>query len=523
MGGYTWKILRINLTVKQVNIEYLNVELTRKYLSGRGLAGKILAEEVSSNVDALSSENKLFFATGVLTGTTVPTSGRFMAVTKSPLNGRLVFSNFGGYWGSQLKFAGYDMVVLEGKSEHPAYIVIQDNLVEIKDAAHVWGKDVFTAANILKQEIGDPFIKILTIGPAGEKLSLLAVVTNDLYRAAGRSGVGAVMGSKNIKAIMVRGTGKVEIADSVELKRILTDAMRKVKGVKGIEVKTQTQTTRHRTENDACYQCPIACEHYSKRVKGEGSDPNHKSAGVLGSDLGIYDHEAIQEARDLCNKLGLDQISVSSALATGIELAQRGYIKPEELDGIPLEFGNTRGMLEWICKIAYSEGLGFKMGLGADHFVKSYGASNLSRTMKKQKASRALGDSHVGGYIISPERLGFSEKFDGTSIEGKTTWYKTFQDLSAVIDSLGLCLFTSRALGLSDYTEILNAVSGSKYTNEELLTCGERIWNNERLYDLRVGYSMTEDLADLLPQYYIERGWDETGVPMLERLNRLRM
>ncbi|SPF31885.1 aldehyde ferredoxin oxidoreductase [Candidatus Desulfosporosinus infrequens] len=493
MGGYTGKILRINLTARQANIEYLNVELASRYLSGRGLAGKILADEVSSNVDALSPENKLFFAPGVLTGTNVPTSRRFMAVTKSPLNGRLVFSNFGGYWGSQLKFAGYDMVILEGKAEHPVYIVIQDNLVEIKDAAHVWGKDAFTAADILKKEIGDQFIKILTIGPAGEKLSLLAMIINDLYRAAGRNGVGTVMGSKNIKAIMVRGTGRVETADPVELKRVLTDTMKKIKGIE-IKTHTHTQTAKHRAENDACYQCPIACEHYSKSVKGEGADLDHKCPEALGSDLGIYDDVAIQEAHDLCNKLGLDQISVSSVLATGIELAQRGYIRSEELDGIPLEFGNTNGMLDWIHKIAYSEGLGFKMGLGSDNLAKSYGASNLSRPMKKQKASRALGDED-----------------------------KTFQDLSAVIDSLGLCLFTSRALGLSDYTEIVNAVIGSKYTNEDLLTCGERIWNNERLYDLSVDCSMSEESADFLPQYYIERGWDETGVPMLERLNRLRM
>ncbi|MDQ7092881.1 aldehyde ferredoxin oxidoreductase N-terminal domain-containing protein [Desulfosporosinus sp. PR] len=443
MGGDVRKILRINLTSKQVRKEHLDAEFAGRYLSGRGLAGKILTDEVPAHVDAFSPENKLLLATGLLTGTTIPTSGRFMAVTKSPVNGGLVFSNFGGTWGSQLKFAGYDLVILEGKAEYPVYIVIRNDSVEIKNAAHVWGKDVFAATEALKQEIRDPMVKTLTIGPAGENLSLMAVITNDLNHVAGRSGVGAVMGSKNLKAIMVRGTGKVETADPVALKRILTDALQKFKGIKW-------------SKDDACFQCPFPCGHRSKGKRGEALDSEQSLAPELGSNLGIYDGQALQDVSALCNRLGLDQAAVSSVIATGIELVRRGYIKPEELDGIPLEFGNSQGILEWIEKIAYSEGLGVKMGLGSKHLAASYDALDISETPKKRKRA-------------------------------KTPVSEDLRDLTVVIDSVGLCLFTSGTFSLSDYTELVNAVIGSKYANEELLACGAQIRNNERLYNLSVG------------------------------------
>lgn len=451
MGGYTGKILRINLTDKKTSSEPLNIELARKYLSGRGLAGKMFADEVSSHVGVLSPGNKLFFATGVLTGTNVPASGRFMVVTKSPLNGGIISSNFGGNWGIQLKLAGYDMLVLEGKAKQPVYITIRDDLVEIQDAAHVWGKDVFTATDILKQEFGDDLAKVLTIGPAGEKLSLLAVVMNDRYRAAGCNGVGAAMGAKNVKAIMVRGTGKVETANSSELGQIITAALGKIRKN---NIKTQTRTPKP-TPREACYRCPIVCGRFSQGDEGENIDHEYKCMGDFSSKLGIYDQNAIQEVNDLCNKLGLDMISASTTIATGIELVQRGYIKPEELAGAPLEFGNTKGTLEWVRRIAYAKGMGAKMALGSFYLAASYGRPELSLNEKKSK---------LPGH-------------DHQSTPG--------QDLAAVIDAVGLCLFTSFALGLSDYTALVNAAIGCKYTDEELLACGERIWNNERLLNMR--------------------------------------
>ncbi|HUS88108.1 MAG TPA: aldehyde ferredoxin oxidoreductase family protein [Desulfosporosinus sp.] len=556
MGGYTGKVLRINLTEGKTSTEPLNMELARKYLSGRGLAGKMFADEVASDVDALAPENKLFITSGLLTGTNAPTSGRFMVVTKSPLNGVIASSNSGGYWGAQLKFARYDMVVLEGKADHPVYISIKDDLVEIKDASQLWGKDVYATTEALKLEFGDDKAKVITIGPAGENLSLIAAIMNDLFRAAGRSGVGAVMGSKNVKAIVVRGTGKVENANPDEMKKVLSAALGKIKenGVTGGE----TMTAKHLIKKDACYRCPIACGRYSKR---EGAGPEHETVWVFGSNSGVHDYDAVHAANDLCNKLGLDTISVGATIAAGMELVQRGYIKPEELDGTPLEFGNAQGMLEWVRKIAYVEGLGAKMALGSYRLAESYGAPELSMSVKKlelpaydprgiqgqglQFATSNRGGCHDRGYMISPEILGLPEKLDRESLEGKATWVKISQDLTAVIDAVGMCLFTSFTLGLSDYAAIVNAVTGENYSDEELLACGERIWNNERLHNLKVGYTAAEDtlpkrllndpipdgpskgsvhrLAELLPQYYTERGWDEAGVPTPERLNILGM
>lgn len=595
MGGYTGKVLRINLTEGKTSTEPLNMELARKYLSGRGLAGKMFFDEVAADVDALSPENTMYIATGALTGTNAPTSGRFMVVTKSPLNGVIASSNSGGYWGAELKFAGYDMVILEGKAAKPVYISINDDKVEIKDAAKVWGKDVYATTESLKLELGDDNAKVLTIGPAGENLSLIAAIMNDLSRAAGRSGVGAVMGSKNLKAIIVRGTWKVENANPDEMKNVLSAALGKLKengvtgqglGAYGSAVLVniinesgiypvnnfqesydpdadltsgETMTAKHLIKKEACYRCPIACGRYSKWEGGEGAGPEYETVWVFGSNSGIHDFDAIHAANDLCNKLGLDTISVGATIAAGMELVQRGYIKPEELDGTPLEFGNAQGMLEWVRKIAHAEGLGAKMAQGSYNFAESYGHPELSMTVKKleipaydprgiqgqglQFATSNRGGCHVRGYMVSPEILGLPQKLDKDSIEGKATWVKIFQDLTAVIDSVGMCLFTSFALGLSDYTALVNAVTGFNYTDAELLACGERIWNSERLQNLRTGMTTADDtlperllkvaisagpskgsvhrLPELLPAYYTERGWDEAGVPTPECLKNL--
>src|SRR5665648_26018 len=595
MGGYNGKVLRINLTEGKISTEPLNKDLAKKYLSGRGLAGKMFFDEVAADVDALSPENTMYIATGVLTGTNAPTSGRFMVVTKSPLNGCIASSNSGGYWGAQLKFAGYDMVILEGKSPKPVYIAITDDKVEIKDAAKVWGKDVYATTDALKLEFGDDKAKVLTIGPAGETLSLNAAIMNDLFRAAGRSGVGAVMGSKNLKAVVVRGTGKVQNANPDEMKKVLSAALGKIKenGVTGAGLPTygtailvnivnesgifpvnnfqdsydpnvetvsgETMTANHLIKKDACYRCPIACGRYSKWEGGEGAGPEYEAVWSFGPDCGIHDYDAIHVANDLCNKLGMDSISAGTTIATAMELFQRGYIKPEELEGIPLEFGNVEGMVEWTRKMAYAEGFGAKLAQGSYRLAESYGHAELSMTVKKldipaydprgiqghglQYATNNRGGCHVRGYMVSPEILGLPQKLDKDTLEGKATWVKIFQDLTGVIDSIGMCLFTSFALGLPEYTAIVNAVTGENYTDEEILACGERIWNVERLQNLRVGMTIADDtlperllkvpiksgpskgsvhrLPELLPAYYAERGWDEAGVPTPERLKTL--
>jgi len=595
MGGYTGKILRINLTAGTISTEPLNMELAKKYLSGRGLAGKMFADEVDPNVDALSPENTMYIATGVLTGTNAPTSGRFMVVTKSPLNGCIASSNSGGYWGAQLKFAGYDMVIFEGKAAKPVYISIKDDVVEIKDAAHVWGKDVYATTEVLKAEFGDDKAKIMTIGQAGETLSLNAAIMNDLFRAAGRSGVGAVMGSKNLKAVVVRGTGKVVNANPDEMKAVLSAALGKIKenGVTGAGLPTygtavlvniinesgifpvnnfqdsydpdadkisgETMTANHLIKKDACYRCPIACGRYSKWEGGEGAGPEYEAVWCFGADCGNHDYDAIHVANDLCNKYGMDSISAGCTVATAMELIQRGYIPKEDLNGLDLKFGNAEAMVEATRLMGLGEGFGAKLAQGSYRLAEMYGHTELAMTVKKldipaydprgiqghglQYATNNRGGCHVRGYMVSPEIIGLPQKLDKDSLEGKTTWVKIFQDLTGVIDSVGMCLFTSFALGLSDYTAIVNAVTGFNYTDAELLECGDRIWNVERLQNLAIGMTAADDtlpkrlledgiptgpskgsvhrLPELLPAYYVERGWDEKGVPTAATLAKL--
>ena len=207
MAGYTGQFLRVNLSTGQIDKEELDLELAKKFIGGRGLASYLLTKEIEPEVDPLSAANKIIFATGPLTGSRAPTAGRYMVVTKSPLSGTVASSNSGGFWGAELKRAGYDLIIVEGKSDKPCYLNINDGAVEIKDAGKCWGKLVSETTDLLLEETGDPKARVLTIGPAGEKQALLANVMNDVYRAAGRSGVGAVMGSKNLKASVGRGTG----------------------------------------------------------------------------------------------------------------------------------------------------------------------------------------------------------------------------------------------------------------------------------------------------------------------------
>src|SRR3990170_1351728 len=235
MKGWVGKILRVNLTNKTTKVEDLNQSLAKDYIGGRGLASKILLDEVDPKVNPLDSKNKLIFMTGPLTGTGAPCAARFMVVTKSPLTESIACSNSGGYWGPELKFAGYDGIIIEGKSDKPVYLWIKNDIVEIKEASGVWGKDVHQTDDILRKET-DQKARVACIGPAGEKLVLIAAIMNDRNRSAARSGVGAVMGSKNLKAIVVRGTKGFEVADgfrdkNLEVSNLFTGDIAKGYGV----------------------------------------------------------------------------------------------------------------------------------------------------------------------------------------------------------------------------------------------------------------------------------------------------
>ncbi len=594
MYGYFGKLLRIDLKEKTVKVEPLDMEKGKKFLGGRGLGTKILMEEVDPQVDALSPENKLIFVTGALTGTPTPTGGRYMVVTKSPLTGTVASSNSGGYWGAELKNAGFDGIIFEEKAEDPVYVYIEDDKVEIRDASHIWGKVVSEATKLLEDECGEK-AKVCLIGPAGEKLSKMAAVMNDYSRAAGRSGVGAVMGSKNLKAVVVKGSNKVAIFDEAKLKELVSADNKKLRenGVTGQglptygtavlvniinengilptnnfqqsyfdkaeEISGETLTERFLVKKDPCYRCPIACGRYCKTDGIEGGGPEYETIWAFGSDCGVSDMSAVIKANYWCNEMGLDTISAGATIAAAMELYQKGYIKDEELDGLSLEFGNAEAVVEWTKRMGMREGLGNKMADGSYRLTEQYGVPELSMTVKKQElpaydprgvqghglnyATSNRGGCHVRGYMISPEILASPEKLDRFSLEGKPMWVKIFQDLTAVIDSMGLCLFTSFALGAADYAELYNAVTGSDYTADTILEAGDRVWNLEKQFNLKAGIAPREDtlpkrlledevqegptkgwvhkLDELLPKYYELRGWTKEGIPSQEKLKSL--
>lgn len=595
MFGYTGKMLRVDLTSLTAKTEVLDRDAAVKYLGGRGFGTKLYIDEVDPAIDPFDAENKIFIVTGPLTGTQAPTGGRFMVVTKSPLSGTIACSNSGGHWGAELKAAGYDVIILEGKAEKPVYLNLVDDKVELIDAASVWGKVVSETTDALQAVHGEK-AKVLTIGPAGENLSKIAAVMNDRYRAAGRSGVGAVMGSKNLKGIVVKGSGKVEVADPEKLKEVYASCLKKIRenGVTGQglpaygtailvniinengafptnnfqksqfplaeEISGETLAEKYMTKKDVCYHCPIACGRFCEVDDVKGGGPEYETIWAFGGDCGVSSLPDVIKANFWCNEIGVDTISAGSTLAAAMELYQRGLIQKEEFgDGPELVFGNNDAVVYWTKSMAQTDGLGAKLAQGSYRLGEMYGAPEVSMSVKKleipaydprgiqgqglQYATSNRGGCHVRGYLISPEILGLPESIDRFAIEGKAGWCKAFQDLTASIDSLGLCLFTSFAMGAPDYADFMNAICGTDFTGDDIFKAGDRIWNLERMYNLKAGIDPSQDtlpkrlledgipegpsagwvskLSEMLPEYYALRGWDKTGIPTAEKLEEL--
>ena len=596
-GGYCGRLLRIDLTSRRITTEAIEAATARKFIGGRGLASHYLAREVDPAVDPLSPANKLLLATGPLTGSGAPAPGRFMAVTKGPLTGAIASSNCGGYWGPELKFAGYDMVIVEGKAPGPVWVSIRRQDVAIHDAAGLWGKLVGQTTDALLAEFGDPKARVLCIGPAGEAQGMLACIMCDRYRAAGRSGVGAVMGSKNLKAVVVRGSGRVEPARDEQAADVLKAVRRKIKdnAVTGQTLPTygtaalvnvinecgiyptrnfqsgyfpradgasgEALAEKYLTGKDICFRCQIACGRYCRADDVEGGGPEYETVWAYSADCGVGDLAAVIKANHWCNEYGLDTIGAGATIACAMELFEKGHIPPAEVDGPPLRFGSTEAIVEWTRKMGAGEGFGARLALGSYRLAEMYGHPELSMTVKRQElpaydprgaqghgleyATSNRGGCHVRGYLISAEVLGIPEKLDPLTTADKAVWVKAFQDLTAAIDSLGVCLFTSFALRADDYRDLFNAFVGEDWTTGQLLTAGERIWNLERSFNLRAGISPAQDtlpprllkealtrggpaghvhrLADMLPEYYALRGWGADGVPTEAKLAELAL
>jgi aldehyde:ferredoxin oxidoreductase len=592
--AYNKKIARINLSTGEIKVEALDVEKAKKFIGGRGLATKILYDEGIAKVDPLSPDNKLVCLPGAMTGTKSPSSGRYMVATKSPLTGMIACSNSGGVWGAKLKYAGWEALIIEGKAAKPTYINIEDDKIELCSAEKYAGM----FSDKLNEELKAiyPSCSVMNIGPAGEHMSLLAAVINDKDRAAGRSGVGAVMGSKNLKAITVTATKNViDSYDPDALLAVTKSSFDKLKenGVTGSGLPTygtavliniinnvgslptnnwqesyfekaddisgETLKEKHLVKNSACHRCSVAC---GRVVKVDGKvvgGPEYEPLWAFGSNCGVNDLEAINKANMLCNEYGLDAISTPCTIAAAMELYQKGFIKEADCDGVPLTWGSGNAIIEWTRRMGEGKNpLAKLMADGSYRLCEHYGQPEISMSVKKQElpaydargiqgigvtyATSNRGGCHVRGYLISPEILGLPEQLDRATTEGKALWCKIFQDLTAVIDSMGLCLFTSFAMGAADYAAILNAGTGTNYTVEELLLAGERIYNIERMFNKAAGMKPEDDrlpkrltdqpivngpskgevshIAVTLPEYYKVRGW-ENAFPTQETMERL--
>lgn len=549
------KVLRVNLTEGRITTEPLNMQWAQEYLGERGLATKYLMEGMDPMADAMSPENMLIFATGPLTGTMSSTSGRFAVVTKGPLTNAIACSNSGGKFGASLKFAGYDMLILEGRSPKPVYLHIVDDEVTLHDADDLWGTTVWHTEETIKERHSDPQLKVASIGVAGEKGVRYACIVNDLHRAAGRSGVGAVMGAKNLKAIAAHGTKGVTVEDMPrfmetvkrtwkkladdpareELTELGTNAMidsmqefgglptnnfQKVQFEGTSKINPEAMVTPNENghtnliTNKACFGCTIACgriahidqNHFSivnrKEYWHASGGLEYETAYAFGPVVGVDDIDALTFAGYLMNEHGMDPISFGATLAAAMELFEMGIITAADTDGVALNFGNAEALTIMAEKTGKYEGFGQVLALGSKRMCEKYGHPEVSMAVKGQEFagydSRALPGMGLG-YATSNRGAChlkhdvFAEDMKDQSAKGKAEPCKTSQDAIATIDSTGLCLFTSGSWDLSDYAEQLDAACPGQWTATRLEETGERIWNLERQFNLAAGLTRADD------------------------------
>ncbi len=559
--GWQGKVLRVNLTQGTSKIEPLNMDWAQQFIGERGLASKYLFEEMDPKADPMGPDNVLIFSTGPLTSTMASTSGRYAVVTKGPLTGAIACSNSGGKFGAELKFAGYDLLILEGKAKQPVYLHIVDEEVQILPADELWGQTVWHTEDWLKARHQNPLLKVASIGVAGERGVLFSCIVNDLHRAAGRSGVGAVMGSKNLKAVAVHGTKGVKVRDPLkfmqavnegkallresagaqELTELGTNAMIDMmqefgglptrnfnevqfEGVDHINpaamVATKPNGHRNLLTNKACFGCTIACgriahidEHHFTIVNRKeywhaSGGLEYETAYAFGPVVGVDDLDALTFAGYLMNEHGMDPISFGVTLAAAMELYETGVITDRDTDGVPLNFGNAEALTIMAEKTGKYEGFGQQLGLGSKRLCEKYGHPELFMGVKGQEFagydSRALQGMGLG-YATSNRGAchlkhdTFAEDMEDQTGKGKAVPCKESQDRTAALDSTGVCLFTSFSPEV--LARHLDAACDGGWTAERLTETGERVWNLERMFNMAAGFTKADDT---LPKRLLE-------------------
>jgi aldehyde:ferredoxin oxidoreductase len=574
MHGWRGKVLRVDLSAGQVTDQPVDEKMARDYIGGRGFGIFTQLAELDPNCDPLGPENILVMASGPLTGTRAPTGARYMVMTKSPLTGAITCSNSGGNFPAMLKKSGIDMIIFSGKAPEPVYLWIDDGRAQLRPAAHLWGKNSHDTESQLRSET-HPEACAACIGPAGERGVLFASIMNDGDRAAGRSGVGAVMGAKNLKAVAVHGDSPVPLFDAAEFKEQVKKFNRKFSdGLKGEPpglrtygtaatitgtqtvgalptrnfqqgtfegweaISGQALTEKYLVKPKACHACPIGCGRVSRvdepDFQGEGEGPEYETIYAMGSNCGIDNLAAITKANYICNEQGMDTITMGCTIACAMEMFEKGIITEKDV-GMPLKFSDAKALVE-LTRLT-----GEKTGFGV----------SLAEGRGLAYATSPIGASHMRGDPAYIEILGVPFQIDPLTWDDKAQLIKDWQETFAVIDAAGLCVFFSmrnlvipdRAIRPQGIMELLNAATGAGYTLDEICLAGERIFNAERLFLTRAGFSRKDDtlperilrqplpdgpasgmvchLDEMLGDYYRARGWDATGHPSRDKLNQL--
>ena len=516
--GFSGKIIRIDLAKKNITIEEPGEKFFRKYLGGRGLIAHYLLKEIPKGAEPLSEENVLIFSASVLTGAPVPGFGRQSVGAKSPLTGLYGESESGGFWGPELKFAGYEAIIVEGKASSPVYIYINDDTIEIRDAAHLWGKETGETDKTLKEECGDNKIRTLIIGPAGENMVRIAGIAHDLSHYHGRTGMGAVMGSKNLKGVVARGTNKLEFADKEKLQELAkffasnfrsnadnngqhnhgtSDYYFGAQAAGALPTKnfqtgyfdelTYDADKLHeklKIKTDGCYACPVRCKQVFQAEKPYSLDPVYggpefETLAAFGSLCGVNDMYAGPKAHELCNRYGLDTVSTGGVIAFAMECFENGIIDENDTGGLKLSFGNAEAMLKMIEMIARREGLGDILAEGSRRAAEKLGngAEQFAMHVKGQEFAMAEPRAKFGvglAYAVSPTGADhLQHEHDGAFDSALTGYSHTADDPNVFLKAL-------YPMGLLDPVPSLS-LSGEKV---QLFTYLQHYWSLFNSLDL---------------------------------------
>lgn len=542
------KVALIDLTDKTVTIDSIDMDLYPKLLGGKGLGAYLLLSYLPSGTDPLSPDNIIILTTGPLTGSIFPGGSRITIVTQSPLTGAWLDSNAGGFLGREMKRTGWDALIIRGRSEHLNYLFIRNDKIEFREASHLKGFSTSMTAEHIKGELKDDLVEVVSIGKAGENGVLYACASTG-QGMFGRGGIGAVMGSKNLKAVAIRGTSLLPWNDQSEFRELVKGVRQKIRGnamigrggklpnlgthftveltnqfgvlptrnwqesyFPDIEQIWPSDFSTLKTRSLSCYQCPVGCKRLSSHgEQGQTLGPEYEAMYSLGSNCGVHNAETVIAANHLCTEYGLDCISTGVTLSFVMECYEKGLITTSDLDGISMTFGNEAAMYEMIHRIANLEGIGKLLSQGVTRVSKQIGGESSAfamtvkdlelpgydprgmKTMALLYATSDRGGCHMRGLTLRDELLGIPKKFDRLSYKNKAFLAAELQKEYALMNSFSTCIFDRFVLKLEDYSSALNCLFSCNWTVGKLEEVGQRIWNLTRFFNCQEGFSRKDD------------------------------